>query len=714
MRLNLPLSFAAAIFYFVHTGLFAQVITLEEAVLPHLHGLTPTQPEALQWVKGADRYSLLENNALVVKEPSGKVVAAITLDEVNRELPNGPLKGWPRIEWTGPNRFVFESDRAYFSFDLNEKSSRLLTKMSGNGGNAEFHAASGGLAYTIENNVLLAQSTKAVNITKTDNPEIVSGQSIARNEFGISKGLFWSDDGKKLAFYQKDETNVSPHPMIDYAAMPATGRSIKYPMAGQGSEIAAVGIYNLSNGELTYLQAFTEAGPDHYLTNLAFTPDGKAVLLAVVNREQKKMWLNRYNAENGFLEKTLFTEENPRYVEPENPALFIPSGNGEFLWFSERDGYNHLYRYSSEGKLLNQVTSGEFPVTNFLGFDPAGRYCFVQATGGNATERHLFRVEIASDKMQRLTSEPGTHSGRLSSSGRMLLVHSTSSKNPGTHRIITDSGKPAAVIHTSDNPLKERTIGQTEVFTISPGGGRPDLWCRLIKPSHFDPKKKYPVLVYVYSGPHVQLITDSWLSGAPLWMQSLAEEGYMVFTLDGRGSLNRGFEFESCIHRQMGRLETEDQLAGVDWLRKQPWVDASRMAIHGWSCGGFMTTTLMLRHPGVFKAGVAGGPVMDWKFYEVMYTERYMDTPETNADGFAESAPMRHVDNLAGKLLIIHGTDDDVVVMQHSMAFLKECIARGKQPDFFVYPGHAHNVRGKDRVHLMEKVLAYVKESLKD
>jgi dipeptidyl-peptidase-4 len=267
------------------------------------------------------------------------------------------------------------------------------------------------------------------------------------------------------------------------------------------------------------------------------------------------------------------------------------------------------------------------------------------------------------------------------------------------------------VLLKSEDRLKNYNVGTTEIFNINANNGT-SLYCRLIKPSNFDPEKKYPVVVYVYNGPHVQLVTNSYLGGSSLWMNYLAEQGYLVFTVDGQGSAHRGKEFEQIIHRQLGTQEMADQLAGVEWLKKQSYVNPARMAVHGWSFGGFMTTSLMLRAPGTFKVGVAGGPVIDWRLYEIMYTERYMDTPQENTEGYDLSNCTNRADKLQGKLLMIHGADDNVVVLQHNMRFLKACVDKKIPVDFFVYPGHEHNVRGKDRVHLMNKIITYITDNL--
>ncbi|MEY3075607.1 MAG: hypothetical protein RJB25_1250, partial [Bacteroidota bacterium] len=259
----------------------------------------------------------------------------------------------------------------------------------------------------------------------------------------------------------------------------------------------------------------------------------------------------------------------------------------------------------------------------------------------------------------------------------------------------------------SKEKLADYKVGKAEIITLTGKDGS-TLYSRLIKPSNFDPSKKYPVLVYVYGGPHAQMVTNSWLDGANLWMYWMAEQGYLVYTLDNRGSGERGFAFESQIHRQLGNVEMEDQLTGVDYLKSLPYVDGQRLAVHGWSYGGFMTTSLMLRQTGIFNVGVAGGPVTDWKYYEIMYGERYMDRPEQNQEGYAANSLLNYTKYLKGKLLLIHGSVDDVVVMQHNEALLKSFIENEVQVDYFVYPMHPHNVLGKDRAHLMEKVLTYI------
>jgi dipeptidyl-peptidase 4 len=312
-----------------------------------------------------------------------------------------------------------------------------------------------------------------------------------------------------------------------------------------------------------------------------------------------------------------------------------------------------------------------------------------------------------------LSQGSGTHSAKLSPNGNYIIDTYSSQVTPRKIWVINNKdGKVAQTLLTSKNPVADYALGEVTIFPIKADDGT-DLYTRMITPPNFDKNKKYPVVVYVYGGPHLQLVTNSWLGGANLWMQLMAQKGYIVFTLDPRGTSGRGLEFEQETFRQLGTVEIADQLRGVEYLKSLPYVDADRMGIHGWSFGGFMTTSMMLKSPDTFKVGVAGGPVIDWNYYEIMYTERYMDSPEQNPEGYKNANLLNYVKNLKGKLLMIHGTVDDVVVWQHSLAFIKKAVDEGILLDYFVYPGHPHNVIGKDRVHLMRKVTQYLDDNLK-
>ncbi len=423
------------------------------------------------------------------------------------------------------------------------------------------------------------------------------------------------------------------------------------------------------------------------------------------------MALNVYDANTGTYLRTILREQNSKWVEPEHPAYFPSNTSNNFVWFSEQSGFQNLYYYSIDGKLIKQLTQNAFPAREILGNSPDGSEIYFTATGENPLNMLAYKVNLKG-KQTQLTKEAGVHTVAVSTDGKWVFDEYSNHNTPSKSLLLDAKGNSKLLVESA-NKYDGYTLGSAEIKTIKAADGTTDLYTRLIKPSTFDPSKKYPVLVYVYGGPHAQMITNSFLDGANLWMYWMAEQGYLVFTVDNRGSDNRGFAFESVIHRNLGVNEMDDQLKGVDYLKSLPYVDANRLAVHGWSYGGFMTTSLMLRKPDVFKVGVAGGPVTDWSYYEVMYGERYMDTPAENKEGFEQSSTLNYVKNLKGKLLLIHGTSDDVVVMQNNFSLIKKFVVAQKQVDFFAYPMHKHNVQGKDRVHLMKKVLDYVMENNK-
>jgi dipeptidyl-peptidase-4 len=689
-----------------------QKLTLEEAVTGQFRQFAPTTIQQLQWVPGADLYSYVKDETLwigAVKQgtPDRKILA---LPELNTMIGNGDLKRLPSIQWISIERFFFEEKNAFWEIDMKLKKGQKVSFYPAEGANIDFHSKSRRTAYTRNNNLYITFNQKEIAVTN-EPAHMVCGQSISRNEYGISKGTFWSPDGAKLAYYIKNESNVTDYPLVDFTSTPASSKTIKYPMAGGKSEVVYVGVYDVATSQTVRLKMGRVPENDqYYMTNLTWSPDGKTIYIAWLNRTTTDMRFISFDAATGMETATLFTEHDDRWVEPQFPAYFIPESPNQFIWISQRDGFHNLYVYDTKGTLLKQ-SKAKFDITEFLGFDFSGKHAFVMATGSNPTESRAYKVNLSDMTLTDMTPIAGTHAVKVSENGVYVIDQYSNISVPNTINLNTTEGRMIRNLHTAVDPYAGKSIGKTELFTL-PGADATELWCRLIKPSNFDATKKYPVVVYVYGGPHAQMNTNSWLGGASLWMNQLAEEGYLVFTLDNRGSGNRGKNFQQVIHRQLGTTEMQDQLTGVEWLKKQAFVDANRMAVHGWSFGGFMTTTLMLKSPETFKVGVAGGPVIDWSMYEVMYGERYMDTPQENPQGYQNSNLTNHVKNLKGKLLMIHGMDDDVVVMQHNVNFLKACIDNKVQVDFFAYPGHAHNVRGKDRVHLITKIVDYIKSNL--
>lgn len=559
-------------------------------------------------------------------------------------------------------------------------------------------------------------------VERGDGYNIVLGESVHRNEFGINGGLFWSPKNSKLAFYRMDQSMVVDYPLVNTKAREAEPMPIKYPMAGMQSHWVTVGVWDCAAQNLVYLNTCRDTTiheREMYLTNIAWSPDEKYVFIAKINREQNHMWLEQYDATTGAFVKTLFEETNPRYVEPCEPMMFTPKGD-QFLWFSMRDGYKHLYLYNLDGTLVKQVTKGEYEVEGFIQFDKKGENIFIYANKNNLDGRDAYRVNLKNGTMKCLTnynSAEGTHTVVINDEGTRMVDYFSAVDNPGEVNYVININKPANHrdynIYRAENPLKDYAMPGIKLGTIKAADGKTDLYYRLITPPDMKPGTKYPTLVYVYGGPHSQLVTDSWLGGGNLYFMFLAQQGYVVFTLDNRGTDNRGFEFESCTHRRLGEIEMADQMEGVKFLQSLPYVDKDRMGVEGWSFGGFMTITMKLAHPEVFKVGCAGGPVIDWKWYEIMYGERYMDTPQENPEGYEATSLLNKAKNLEGRLLVIQGAEDNTVVPQHSTEFIERCINNFKQVDYFAYPHHEHNVLGRERLHLYQKMFQYYEDFLK-
>ncbi len=697
---------------FISFAGFAQQkeLTLNDAVLSYSKGLNPKNLQNLRWVNGTTNYIYLEGKEYIIKTAAGKEIMKVGLDKFTIAFPE--LKKVPEIISISAAEMVFENENQIVHFDY--KKGTIINKIvfDEKGENKDYNYNQTALAYTLDNNLYVANAAnKKIAITEIADKNIVSGQSIHRQEFGIYKGTFWSPKGAYLAFYQKDESNVTDYPLVDITTYPATLHNIKYPMAGQGSEKAKIGIFNTITQKTIYLNINTS--DEHYLTNLSWAPDEKYVLVAEVNRSQNHFLYNCYDVATGKKVNTLFEEQNDRWVEPEHDAVFLPKSTTDFLWMSERDGFMNLYLYNTSGKLVKQLTPYKFVVNSIIGFDEKGENVFISTTGEDARNTLTFKVNLSSGRSTIITKTEGVHSTQLSDNGAYLIDNYSSLTIPREIAIINTSTLKSNTIFNAVNPLQDYQLGTTEFLTLKSNDGF-DLYGRIIKPANFDANKKYPVLIYVYGGTHAQLVTNSWLGGASLWMNWLAtQKDYIVFTLDNRGSENRGFAFESIIHRKSGEAAMEDQLIGVEYLKSLAYVDGNRISLHGWSYGGFMACSLMLRFPGIFTTAVAGGPVTDWKYYEVMYGERYMDTPQENSEGYENSRVPKYIGNLKGKLLIIHGSVDPTVVPQHSMTLLKEAVDKNIPIDFFTYPMHEHNVGGKDRVHLMTKILDYIVENNK-
>ncbi len=711
LRRNLLLAFGL-LFIFSLSALSQKMLTVED-ISGMNRNLYPKYIKNLSWRANSELFTYQDNNALVqgdVNSPKRDTI--LRIGELSEKLglsEDNALKRLPYIYWLDYDRFYFNADSSVYIYDLTTGAVKDTASVPGDATNQDFETHTFQVAYTIDNNLYISRMGEQVQITNDEDPGIVNGQTVSRNEFGIKKGTFWSPKGKYLAYYQKDEREVTDYPLVNINTRPASVKNIKYPMTGMTSEQLKLFVYNPETKENRPLKI--GGMKDQYLTCVTWDPNEEYIYIAVLNRDQNHLSLNKYSVSTGEFVKTLFEETSPKYVEPQHP-LFFPAGmKDRFVWFSSRDGFQHLYLYDTDGNLIRQLTSGNYVVKDISGSDPKGRELYFLSTMESPLNQDVFAVEFKSGKIRKISPENGSHYVIFNDYGKYYFDIYSDTLTARVYEINSTKGKTEQVLQENQDPLKDYETGKTSVITLKTEEGIP-LYARIITPPNLDINKKYPAIVYVYGGPHDQEVTNSWTAGAGLFLNYLAEQGYVVFTLDNRGSANRGMKFEQAIFRNLGTLEVTDQMTGVNYLKSLPFVDPDRIGVNGWSYGGFMTVTLMLKQADAFKVGVCGGPVTDWKFYEVMYGERYMDTPETNPEGYAEASLLNKADSLKGKLLMIHGTYDPVVVWQNTLTLLQKFIEANKQVDYFVYPGHEHGVSGKDRLNLNQKMLDYFRENL--
>ena len=672
----------------------------------------------------------------LVDKKTGRETLLFTLDDINRWAKSDDeccVRHLYNASFPYPDQPVVALGNKKSFLLLNFKTHEIVWQDSISGQTAnDWSSRSRATAYVKDNELYVVDAEGHVDQLTTDGSrDIVYGQSVHRNEFGITKGTFWSPDGQRLAFYRMDQTAVADYPQVDIYGRCATYEPDKYPMAGEASHTVTVGVYDINTKKIVYLgpppsspegdtnvlqgnEAPSGAvGGAVYFTNIAWIPDAKTIYMFELNRDQNDCRLVSYNATTGERIAELYRETSEKYVEPLHPIQFLPWDSSKFIMQSQRDGYNHLYLYNNKGELLKQLTKGQWVVEEVLGFNNKDRSIIITSNEASPIQRNTYAVDVKTGRRTVLDNGRGSHHAELSHSGQWLYDRWS---DPTTPRVIdvtsTQRPSPVTLLAASD-PWAGYQQPHFESGTIKAADGTTDLYWRMVKPHDFDPAKKYPTVVYVYGGPHAHNVEAAWHYYSRSWETYRAQKGYITFILDNRGSENRGRDFEQATFRQLGQIEMQDQMEGVNYLRSLPYIDTDRMGVHGWSFGGFMTISLMVNYPDVFKVGVAGGPVIDWKWYEVMYGERYMDTPQQNPEGYAKTSLIDKAGQLKGKLQIITGYNDNTVVPQHCLSFLDACIKAGTQPDFFAYPGEEHNMRGHASVHLHERITQYFEDYLK-
>ncbi len=692
-------------------------LTMEDVVLNSNISLSPANLSQLKWIPETNYYSYIDkkssNQTLVCGDvASNKLTEIISLDNLNKLFANyskEKLQRFPVFNWIDDKNFTFENDSSVYKFDIEKKIVNKMFALNSSAENIEYSDKYQNVAYTIDNNLYCNYNGKNTQISDEKDKNIIFGQAVNREEFGIDKGIFWSPKANYLAFYRMDQTMVKDYPILNIETLPASVEMEKYPMAGGVSHEVTIGVYNFANNKMVYLQ--TGESKDQYLTCVTWSPDEKYIFVGLLNRDQNYLQLTKFNAKTGEKIKVLFEERDEQFVEPENQLYFLSKEPQKFLWFSKRDGWNHLYEYDIDGNLICQLTKGNWEVTSIVGYNKIDNEILYLSTEESPLERHLYAVNINNFKKHKLTKLSGTHE-IIFNNNDYYIDKFNSIDVPRIITINKLTGENGKNILTAENPVKDYNISYQKLFVVK-NNKLPDLYARIILPADFDSTKKYPVILYTYGGPHSQEVSNHWITGRyDFWFQYMAQKGYIIFTIDNRGTSFRGSEFEQATFRKLGTVEIEDQMRGVNYLKSLSYVDTSRLGVYGWSYGGFMTTSLMLRTNNTFKVGACGGAVIDWRYYEVMYTERYMDTPQTNPDGYNTASLLNYVNKLNGKLLLVHGTSDVTVPWQNTLLFVKKAVSLNRPLDYFPYPGHTHGVTGKDALHLYNKITDYFLRNL--
>ncbi|WP_316635205.1 S9 family peptidase [uncultured Flavobacterium sp.] len=573
------------------------------------------------------------------------------------------------------------------------------------------------IAYAKENNLYVydVASKKSTAVT-TDGKKnsIINGITdwVYEEEFAFVRAFDWSKDSKKLAYIRFDESAVPEFSMsMFHKDLYPTIETFKYPKAGEKNSVVSLHIYDAAANATKKVDLGNYN--DFYIARLEWTNDNNILSAQVLNRHQDNLDLLFVDGTTA-VAKVVLNEKDKAYVDVTDNLTFLKDNS--FIWTSEKDGFNHIYVYDKTGKLKNQVTKGNWEVVSYYGFDEKTKTIFYQSTENGSINRDIYRIGLDGNNKVRLSKNTGTNAATFSPNFQFFINTFSSASQPTTYTLNeAKAGKEIQVIENNQalaNKLKDFNLPTKEFFVLKTAKGN-ELNAWILKPKDFDPSKKYPVFMYQYSGPGSQQVNNDWNNSDDYWFASLTQQGYIVACIDGRGTGFKGADFKKVTQKELGKYEVEDQIDAAKVIGAYPYVDASRIGIFGWSYGGFMASNCIFQGNDVFKMAIAVAPVTNWRFYDSVYTERYMTTPQENASGYDQNSPINHVDKLKGKFLLIHGSGDDNVHVQNSMQMMEALIQANKQFDSQIYPDKNHGIYGgKTRIQLYNKMTNFIKENL--
>ncbi len=603
----------------------------------------------------------------------------------------------------------------YFIYDISSKTVNSFTSNAIQ--EPTFSADGTKIAYAFENNLYVHDLSSGVKIQITQDGQknkIINGITdwVYEEEFAFVKAYDWNVTGTKIAYIKFDETEVPEFSMDMYnEGLYPTQTVFKYPKAGEKNAIVSLHIFDLKSGTTKKINLGDYK--DFYIPRIKWTNDAAILSVQVMNRHQNNLDLHFVDANAGTT-KIVLNEKDAAYVDITDNLTFLKDNS--FIWTSEKDGFNHIYHYDKSGKLKKQITSGKWEVTNYYGFDEKSGMIYYQSVENGSINRDVYAVKVDGKSKVRLSSKTGTNSATFSPNFQ-FFINTYSSATSAPMYTLNDS-KSGAIIKTIvsneavEQKLAKYDVTPKEFFVLTTEKGH-QLNAWMIKPKDFDPNKKYPVFMYQYSGPGSQQVDNAWNSTDDYWFMMLAQQGYIVACVDGRGTGFKGAAFKKCTQKELGKYEVEDQIDAAKVIGKYNYVDASRIGIFGWSYGGFMSSNCLFQGADVFKMAIAVAPVTSWRYYDSIYTERYMQTPQENASGYDNNSPINHVSKLKGNFLLIHGTADDNVHVQNTMKMVEALVQANKQFDWAIYPDKNHGIYGgKTRLQLYTKMTNFIKEKL--